>query len=148
MTAREQAREAAKDATRNTNWADTIGLAANAASDVWEPIVRSLYEALTHAGLPALDRLADAHTAAEEMAREALGIVPPASSLACVVIRFEDGYPDEWKPEGMDGLWLNRPPTDTFATISGNTPKGVAYATGRVERRDDGAYAEVYEVRR
>lgn len=68
-----------------------------------------------------------------------------------IVIRFEEGYPEEWKPPGYDGRWIERRGVPVFPPRwpEGSThTEATAFATGRYETNDDGLRAEVYEVRR
>lgn len=57
MTARERAREAAEKTIEKTNiygW-DMLPIAADAASDVWEPIVTRIFDFFTAIELAAID---------------------------------------------------------------------------------------------
>lgn len=68
-----------------------------------------------------------------------------------VVIRPAADLPDGFLPDEMNGKWLDRSqlptePGDGHAAPAG--PGGAtAVATGRFETREDGAVAEVFEVR-
>ncbi|MCP9947353.1 hypothetical protein [Actinomadura madurae] len=68
-----------------------------------------------------------------------------------MVIRPAADLPDGFLPDGMDGKWFDRSqlpkgPGDGHATTA-RMGGAVAVATGRFETREDGAVAEVYEVR-
>ena len=68
-----------------------------------------------------------------------------------VVIRPAAGLPEGVMPEGLDGKWFDK---SRMAYGGGKVSVGVpavsyqAVPTGRLETRDDGAVAEVWEVRR
>jgi len=61
-----------------------------------------------------------------------------------IVLRAAPGLPWNFMPEHLDGLWIDRPPSYVMPALPGWHAQGVA--TGRYERRDDGALAEVYEL--
>lgn len=64
-----------------------------------------------------------------------------------IVLRGEPGLPPGWMPEYLEGLWITPPPAGPpLAEVQAGT--ATAYATDRFETRDDGAEAQVYEVRR
>lgn len=73
-----------------------------------------------------------------------------SSAADYVVLRQSPDLPDGWMPPDMDGRWydLAAVPIGFRAPLAGYKP-GTAYGvpTGRFEVRDDGAVAEVYEVR-
>lgn len=65
-----------------------------------------------------------------------------------VVLRPSADLPEGFLPDHMNGEWLDRSllpfgPT----TMEPDKTGAVAVPTGRFETRDDGAVAEVYEVR-
>jgi hypothetical protein len=62
-----------------------------------------------------------------------------------VVIRPAADLPEGFLPTSFDGLWIDRAQVPRVAT--GELGTAVAVATGRFEVRDDGAVAEVFEVR-
>ena len=64
------------------------------------------------------------------------------------VFRAAPDLPPDYLPEHLDGQWTvlpGGPYAPEFAHREGNA---TAHATGRYEQREDGALAEVYEVRR
>lgn len=70
-----------------------------------------------------------------------------------VVIRPAPDLPPGFLPSRWDGLWLDR---STMESVAGYRPgdaaakgwgEGVAVPTGQFEYREDGAVAEVWEVR-
>lgn len=68
-----------------------------------------------------------------------------------IVIRPAADLPAGFLPARWDGLWLNRsglgpPPLDPFDARHFESGV-VAVPTGRVESREDGVVAEVWEVR-
>lgn len=68
-----------------------------------------------------------------------------------VVIRPAPDLPDGFLPDEMNGRWFDRDhipegPDDGHATVA-RLGGAVAVATGRFETREDGAVAEVFEVR-
>ena len=63
------------------------------------------------------------------------------------VIRAGEGLPPDYLPPDLDGKWLEVPP-GPLPEFLHRTGTAQAYATGRYEEREDGALAEVYEVRR
>lgn len=74
-----------------------------------------------------------------------------------VVVRRGPDMPDEWDmPPGLEGKWLDRatmppPPArdsmSDFRARGGVVTSAAAVPTGRFEVRDDGAVAEVWEIR-
>lgn len=70
-----------------------------------------------------------------------------------VVIRPAPDLPPGFLPSRLDGKWLDRSQLQPMPGEHGDAAaagfgEGVAVPTGRFERREDGAVAEVYEVRR
>lgn len=70
-----------------------------------------------------------------------------------VVIRPGPGLPEGFVPARWDGRWLDRSQLQPLPGEHGDAAaagfgEAVAVPTGRFEYRDDGAVAEVYEVRR
>jgi hypothetical protein len=74
-----------------------------------------------------------------------------------IVIRAAANLPAGFLPEHLEGRWIDRPPPapidadppDSYhgrETPFGRLGEAVAVATGRYERREDGALAEVFEV--
>lgn len=66
-----------------------------------------------------------------------------------IVIRPAADLPSGFLPDRLDGMWFDRtciPKLPTPHTGWGRG-EGVAVASGRFEVRDDGAVAEVWEVR-
>lgn len=68
-----------------------------------------------------------------------------------VVLRPAPDLPKGFLPPRKDGLWLDRAtlttgPDDGHKTIA-QLGGAVAVATGRFETREDGAVAEVFEIR-
>lgn len=67
-----------------------------------------------------------------------------------VVIRPAPDLPPGFMPDYYNGRWLDKwdIPGAYYGEESSPTPPGtgVAVATGRFERRDDGELAEVYEM--
>ena len=63
-----------------------------------------------------------------------------------IVVRAAPDLPPGFLPRGLDGKWFDRA---TLPEQYGPYQWGdaVAAATGRFETRDDGAVAEVFEVR-
>lgn len=63
-----------------------------------------------------------------------------------IVLRHGLDVPDEYRAEHMEGRWYD---TEVVPTLPlGKIPAlAVAEPTGRFETRDDGAVAEVYEIR-
>lgn len=63
-----------------------------------------------------------------------------------IVVRPAPDLPPSFLPPGLDGKWVDRTmlPEDASPYRWGDA---VAVATGRFEARDDGAVAEVFEVR-
>lgn len=68
------------------------------------------------------------------------------SSPDYIVVRPASGLPPGFLPPRLDGTWFDR---STLPEQYGPYQWGdaVAIATGRFETRDDGAVAEVFEVR-
>lgn len=72
-----------------------------------------------------------------------------------VVIRPGLGLPDGFLPPHLDGKWFDKAdvplgraaPRGTYVAGGVSASEAVAVPTGRFEVRDDGAVAEVYEVR-
>jgi len=74
-----------------------------------------------------------------------------------VVVRRGPDMPDEWlMPDGLEGRWFDRaemkpppPPgwADEFRRRGGVVSTAAAVPTGRFEVREDGAVAEVWEIR-
>lgn len=73
-----------------------------------------------------------------------------------VVVRRGLDMPEEWSMGDMDGKWLDRstmpPPLppgalNRFREKGGVVSSATAVPTGRFETRDDGAVAEVWELR-
>lgn len=65
-----------------------------------------------------------------------------------VVIRPAADLPAGFLPSRLDGLWLDRAGLSQVGAGQTATQGGaVAVPSGRFESRDDGAVAEVYEVR-
>jgi hypothetical protein len=65
-----------------------------------------------------------------------------------VVIRPAADLPRGYMPPDLDGRWFPRDGTlPRLGEAIAQLPTGTAYATGRYEQRDDGARAEVFEVR-
>jgi hypothetical protein len=68
----------------------------------------------------------------------------------CAVIRQSPDLPAGFLPPELDGLWLDIAELPTHPLLSLSTgerfPGAVAIPTGRVEVRDDGAIAEVWEL--
>lgn len=63
-----------------------------------------------------------------------------------IVVRPAPDLPPGFLPAVLDGRWYDRRSVpQMFGEHSAND--GVAVATGRFEVRDDGAVAEIYEVR-
>lgn len=61
-----------------------------------------------------------------------------------VVIRAAADLPPGFLPESLDGKWFDR---SDLPMSDGSMPAGVAVPSGRFETREDGAVAEVWEVR-
>lgn len=63
-----------------------------------------------------------------------------------IVVRAAPNLPPGFLPRGLDGKWFDRA---TLPEQHGPYQWGdsVAVATGRFEARDDGAVAEVFEIR-
>lgn len=70
-----------------------------------------------------------------------------------IVVRAHPDLPAGFLPEKIEGLWLDMsglPKDDEPIPVRGRYRIGseaVAIPTGRFEQRDDGAVAEIYEVR-
>jgi hypothetical protein len=76
-----------------------------------------------------------------------------------VVMRASLDLPDGWMPPEMDGRWYDRSSMPTraeaeaaakrsaFRAEGGTVTTAVAVPAGRFEVRDDGAVAEVWEIR-
>ena len=64
-----------------------------------------------------------------------------------VVIRPGAGLPEGFLPEDMDGRWIDRSTLPLPVPGAPDVVGAVAVPTGRFEQRDDGAVAEVFEVR-
>jgi hypothetical protein len=64
-----------------------------------------------------------------------------------VVIRPGVGLPDGFLPADLDGRWYDRATIPTVWRPDGPTEGAVAVPAGRFEYREDGAVAEVWEVR-
>lgn len=71
-----------------------------------------------------------------------------------VVLRHGPDVPDEYRSERREGQWLDRrdvpvrAPGPRGPNATGITEsRAVAEPTGRFETRDDGAVAEVFEIR-
>lgn len=69
-----------------------------------------------------------------------------------IVIRRSPDLPDDFNTGDFDGKWLDRgqlpvseePPEPPWG---GTVGRGVAVPTGRFETREDGAVAEIWEIR-
>lgn len=61
-----------------------------------------------------------------------------------VVIRAAGDLPEGFMPAGLEGTWLD---LTTCRLDYGSFAIAVAVPSGRFETRDDGAVAEVWEVR-
>jgi len=64
-----------------------------------------------------------------------------------VVIRPAGDLPPRFFPKGWDGLWIDRSHLASKLIDPEDCSTAVAVPTGRFEVRDDGAVAEVFEVR-
>lgn len=64
-----------------------------------------------------------------------------------IVLRAADDLPPGAMPPALDGLWINKPPAYVAPVPEDGIPIAVFVPTGRFETRDDGAVAEVYEMR-
>lgn len=65
-----------------------------------------------------------------------------------IVIRGASSLPEGFLPEDMDGRWYDRSQVPLGPSQGGGaTSKATAVPTGRFEYREDGAVAEVWEVR-
>lgn len=65
-----------------------------------------------------------------------------------IVFRAAPGLPEDFMPYGMEGRWDLRPDLDCpDIRLPGYRATAQARPAGRYERRDDGQYAEVWEVR-
>lgn len=64
-----------------------------------------------------------------------------------IVLRHGPDVPDEYRAEHLEGRWYDL--GTVRVGLQGITPNSLAVAepTGRFEMRDDGAVAEVYEIR-
>lgn len=64
-----------------------------------------------------------------------------------IVWRAAHGVPPGWMPRGMEGRWDHRPlPPDVLMQRRAEDVHAIAVRTSRVEHREDGASAEVWEV--
>jgi hypothetical protein len=71
-----------------------------------------------------------------------------APAFRYAVLRPGPGLPAGFLPPRLDGLWMDLDQVQDMAVpVPGTTSLAVAVATGRFERRDDGATARVYEFR-
>lgn len=73
-----------------------------------------------------------------------------AGAAGFIVLRPAPGLPADFLPRGMDGRWDVRPDLDSSLSrwpLPGVTYHAQAIPAGRYETRDDGALAEVWEVR-
>lgn len=75
-----------------------------------------------------------------------------ADSPDYAVLRPGAGLPDGWLHDDVDGRWITRPSSPLYVVLRAATElqfppeQGHASPTGRLEVRDDGAIAEVWEV--
>ena len=66
-----------------------------------------------------------------------------------IVVRGDHDMPPGFMPPGLDGRWQERDRIPDYPPIfEGRYSTATAHPTGRVEIRDDGAIAEVYEMLR
>jgi len=63
-----------------------------------------------------------------------------------IVLRHGPDIPDEYRVERYEGRWYDRAVIST-SRISMGPPQAIAEPAGRFEQRDDGAVAEVWEIR-
>lgn len=62
-----------------------------------------------------------------------------------IVIRAAADLPEGFLPDRLDGMWFDLDQVDRSSSL--NLSGAVAVPSGRFEVRDDGAVAEVWEVR-
>lgn len=70
--------------------------------------------------------------------------------MSYIVIRRAPDLPEEFDIGDLEGKWFDGAKLKPLASVYVSTLlpfEGVAVATGRIERREDGEHAEVYEVR-
>jgi hypothetical protein len=66
-----------------------------------------------------------------------------------IVFRHGPDMPEEYWSPAYEGVWFNRNTVPNLSWLDAMTDTGDAYAepTGRFEVREDGAVAEVWEIR-
>ena len=63
-----------------------------------------------------------------------------------IVLRAARGVPPGWMPADREGAWYNRADLLAARYLRADPPMAVAFPTDRVEHREDGATAQVWEV--